>query len=308
MSGPRFGVFLSPHVEGLPQLTEKAQAAESTGFDYVSIQDHPYVPHYVDTFTLIAHLATTTSRIRLMTNVANLPLRPAPMLAKTSASIDLLSGGRFELGLGGGRAWDQIAGLGGPRWSPGETVAATSEAIDTIRALWTADRVLNVSDGHYPLIDAASGPPPAHRIGIWLGAAGPRMLNLLGAKADGWIAPLATAFDTKPAAQDRIDAAARAAGRQPTDIHRVIQLVGLIDGATASRPRTGRGNTPIHANAESWAQIITEFVTDERFDTINFVPQSESVDQVRHFGDDVIPRVRAALQDRQRDRPGAPPR
>lgn len=296
MTDPRFGVFLSPDIEGLPQLTEKARAAESAGFDYVSIQDHPYVPHYVDTFALIAHLTAVTSRIRFMTNVANLPLRPAPMLAKTSAGIDLLSGGRFELGLGGGRVWEQIAGLGGPRWTPGEVVAATSEAVDTIRALWTAESVLNVPGAHYPLVNVAGGPSPAHRIGIWLGAAGPRMLDLVGRKADGWIAPLATGFDTKPAAQDRIDAAARAAGRQPSDVHRVIQLVGLVDRGTATRPRTGRGNTPIQADAESWARIITEFVTEERFDTVNFVPQNESIDQLRRFGDDVIPRVRAALE------------
>ena len=293
----QFGVFLSPRIDEISQLAEKVLAAESAGFDYVSIQDHPYVPEFVETFTLIADLAARTSRIRFMTNVANLPLRPAPLLAKTSASIDLLSGGRFELGLGGGRAWDHIAGLGGPRWTPAETVRATSEAIDTIRALWTAGQVVNVSGGHYPLTNAAGGPAPAHRIGIWLGASGPRMLDLLGAKADGWIAPMATGFETKLAAQDRIDAAARAADRAPTDIRRCIQLVGLVDSSQATRPLTGPGSTPIHADAEGWTRIISEFVIDQRFDTINLIPQLDTVDQLRRFGEDVIPRVRAAVPD-----------
>ena len=103
------------------------KAAEAAGFDFVSIQDHPYVPDFLDTFALIGTLIGQTSRLRFMTNVANLPLRPAQMLAKTSASLDVLSGGRFELGIGAGRAWDQIAGLGGPLRNPREAVAAVSE-------------------------------------------------------------------------------------------------------------------------------------------------------------------------------------
>ena len=68
------------------------QVAEAAGFDFVSIQDHPYVPDFLDTFALIGTLIGQTSRLRFMTDVANLPLRPAQMLAKTSASLDVLSG------------------------------------------------------------------------------------------------------------------------------------------------------------------------------------------------------------------------
>jgi alkanesulfonate monooxygenase SsuD/methylene tetrahydromethanopterin reductase-like flavin-dependent oxidoreductase (luciferase family) len=297
MNELQFGVFLSPDASDGHGLREKVRVAEDAGFDYVSIQDHPYVPRFLDTFTLIAHLAAVTDRLRFMTNVANLPLRPAPMLAKASATIDLLSGGRFELGLGGGRAWNEIAGLGGPRWGPGEIVAATGDAIDTIRMLWQSNRILDRPNGHYPLTGAHSGPPPAHRIGIWLGAARPRMLDLLGRKADGWVAPLSTGFEAKRPAQDRIDAAASAAGRQPRDIRRVIQLVGSVADAhgPATRPRSGPGNQPIHTTPEGWAQIIAELATEERFDTVNFIPQPETVEQIERFATAVIPRVREAL-------------
>lgn len=309
MARPRFGVFLSPRVQDLSRLGAKVAAAEEAGFDYVSIQDHPYVPHLLDPFALVSHLAARTSRIGFMTNVANLPLRPAPMLAKLSASVDQLSGGRFELGLGGGRQWNHIAALGGPRWSPGETVAATSDAIDTIRALWDAGHVVDRAGGHYPLRGVGSGPTPAHRMGIWLGAAGPRMLDLLGRKADGWIAPFSNGFETKPDAQDRIDAAAVAAGRDPAEIRRVIQLVGSVgqDRTVSSRPRTGPGNLAIDTDARSWMRIIIEFLTEERFDTINLVPDVETPDQLRRFGADVISPVRAALPppDRDRTRPAA---
>src|SRR5260370_748028 len=164
-----FGVFLAPRADGIGRLRDNVQVAEATGFDFVSIQDHPYVPDFLDTFALIGTLIGETSRLRFLTDVANLPLRPAQMLAKTSASLDLLSGGRFELGIGAGRAWAQIAGLGGPRRDPAEAVAAVSEAIDVLRALWLPGRSVSQPGQYYPLA-AQTGPPPAHRIGIRLGA------------------------------------------------------------------------------------------------------------------------------------------
>jgi alkanesulfonate monooxygenase SsuD/methylene tetrahydromethanopterin reductase-like flavin-dependent oxidoreductase (luciferase family) len=291
----QFGVFLDPRAADIGRLRTYVQEVEAAGFDYVSIQDHPYVPEFLDTFALIGTLIGQTSRLRFMPNVANLPLRPAQMLAKTSASLDLLSAGRFELGLGAGRAWDQIAGLGGPRRTPGEAVAAVSEAIDVLRAMWLPGRSVSLPGRYYPLA-AQAGPAPAHRIGIWLGSIGPRMLDLLGHKADGWIAPLATGYEAKPGAQDRIDAAARAAGRDPAGIRRVIQLVGAVTGTpgTTSRPRSGPGGQPIRTTPDIWAKIITEFVTEQRFDTVNLIPEQASGDQLRLFAAEVMPLVRAA--------------
>jgi len=261
----------------------------------VSIQDHPYVPEFLDTFALIGTLLGETSRLRFFTDVANLPLRPAQMLAKTSASLDLLSGGRFELGIGAGRAWPQIAGLGGPQRNPREAVAAVSEAIDVLHALWLPGRTVSLPGQHYPLA-AQTGPAPAHRIGIWLGAVGPRMLDLLGGKADGWIAPIATGYETKPAAQDRIDTAARAAGRDPATIRRVIQLVGAVTATprTTSRPRSGPGSQPIRTSPDIWAKIITELAAEQRFDTINLLPEQETSEQLRLFATEVMPLARAA--------------
>jgi alkanesulfonate monooxygenase SsuD/methylene tetrahydromethanopterin reductase-like flavin-dependent oxidoreductase (luciferase family) len=291
----QFGVFLDPRAADVGRLRDYVQEAEAAGFDYVSIQDHPYVPDFLDTFTLIGTLIGQTSRLRFMTNVANLPLRPAQMLAKSSASLDVLSGGRFELGLGAGRAWDQIAGLGGPRRTPREAVDAVSEAIEVLHAMWLPGRLASLPGQHYPLA-AQTGPAPAHRIGIWLGSIGPRMLDLAGRKADGWIAPLATGYEAKPAAQDRIDAAARAAGRDPASIHRVIQLVGTVTGTayTTSRPRSGSGGQPIRTSPDIWAKIITEFATEQRFDTVNLLPEQATGDQLRRFAAEVIPLVRAA--------------
>jgi alkanesulfonate monooxygenase SsuD/methylene tetrahydromethanopterin reductase-like flavin-dependent oxidoreductase (luciferase family) len=149
----------------------------------------------------------------------------------------------------------------------------------------------------------APGSAPAHRIGIWLGASGPRMLNLLGRRADGWIAPLATGFETKPAAQERIDRAAIGAGREPSDVRRVIQLVGAVTDRpeTQQRPVRGPGNQPLRTTAEIWAEIIAEFVVDERFDTVNLIPQHETSEQIAMFGQHVIPLARDAANARGAD-------
>lgn len=132
----QFGAFIGPRADDIAGVRERVLAAERSGFDFVSIQDHPYVPAYLDTFSLIANLMATTSTLRFITNVANLPLRPAPMLAKAAASIDRLADGRFDLGLGAGRVWSEIERMGGPIWTPGEAIGAVSEAIDTFRAAW----------------------------------------------------------------------------------------------------------------------------------------------------------------------------
>ena len=298
MNDLQFGVFLNPGQDRATQIVENAQVAEMSQFDYVSIQDHPYVGGFLDPLALIGVLVGRTDRIRFMTNVINLPLRPPATLAKACASLDALSEGRFELGLGGGRAWDQIAALGGPTWTPGQVVQAVDEAITISRYLWFGETE-GVGDlSLFSLGAVEPGPAPAHRIGVWLGASGPRMLRLLGRRADGWIAPLATGFETKPDAQDRIDRAARDAGRDPSDVRRVIQLVGAVTdrAETRQRPRSGPGAQPIRTTAEIWAQIITELVVEERFDTVNFIPQAETPSQIVAFGERVIPLARAAVE------------
>ena len=290
-----FGTFLTPQNADPHAPVVLAQLSERAGLDLVTFQDHPYQPAFLDTWTLLSYVAASTERIKISGNVINLPLRPPVLLARQAASLDLLSGGRLELGLGAGRAWPQIAGLGGPVRSPAEALGATAEAIDVLRALWRAEHIADLPGRYYP-VKAQTGPAPAHRIGIWLGAVGPRMLDLAGRKADGWIAPLATGYETKPAAQARIDAAARAAGRDPAGIRRAIQLVGTVTDVprTTGRPRSGPGGQPIRTTPDIWAEIITEFAA-QGFDTVNLIPEQETPGQLRLFGAEVMPLARAAV-------------
>lgn len=128
-----------------------AQEVERRGLDYIAVQDHPYQCRFVDTWTLLSMIAGATARVGLFPDVANLPLRPPAVLAKAAASLDVLSGGRAELGLGAGAFWDAIAAFGGPRRRPAEALAALAEAIAVIRAVWSGGTNLHVKGQYYRL-------------------------------------------------------------------------------------------------------------------------------------------------------------
>ena len=168
----KFGLNVDPNTGGLAIAERITAIADNSGLDYVGIQDHPYNEGFTDTLSLITWLAARNGHVHLFPNVANLPLRPPAMLAKQAATIDVLSGGRFELGLGAGAFADGIAGMGGARRSAGQARGALSEAIDIIRASW-AGEPYSYRGTYYDLPSVRPGPRPAHDIGLWLGVAGP---------------------------------------------------------------------------------------------------------------------------------------
>ena len=109
------------------------------GLDLVTIQDHPYQAKHLDAWTLLSVIAARTTSVRVAPNVANLPLRPPVVLARSVATLDRLSGGRVELGLGTGAFWDAIVAAGGTRLTPGESIEALTEAMAVIRAVWAGE-------------------------------------------------------------------------------------------------------------------------------------------------------------------------
>src|SRR5919197_2544986 len=219
----RFGVFITPEASERP--LRQAAIADELGFDVVGVQDHPYQRRFYDTWTLLTAMAMRTERITVFPDVANLPLRPPAMLAKAAATLDILSGGRVELGLGAGGFWDAIVAFGGPRRTGPDSVDALEEAIAIIRAVWAGERNIRVDGEHYRVHGAHAGPVPAHPIGIWLGAYGPRMMRVTGRLADGWLPSVprlpVEELDARHAA---IDEAARRAGRDPAAIVRACNL------------------------------------------------------------------------------------
>lgn len=222
-----FGTFITPSNADPAAVVGLAQLSEELGFDLVTFQDHPYQPRFLDTWTLMSWVLASTSRIHVAPNVLNVPLRPPAVVARAAVSLDLLSGGRFDLALGAGGFWDAIAAMGGPRRTPGEAFQAFEEALDVIHGIWdVSDRSpLRVEGEFYSLDGAKRGPAPAHDMPIWVGASGPRMLRLIGRKADGWL-PSYGRFGPGELAQGNkiIDEAAVAAGRKPSDVRRLINV------------------------------------------------------------------------------------
>ncbi|HYU64543.1 MAG TPA: LLM class flavin-dependent oxidoreductase [Verrucomicrobiae bacterium] len=267
----RFGVFVIPEATERP--LQQALIADELDFDVIGVQDHPYQRRFFDTWTLLTAIAMRTERITVFPDVANLPLRPPAMLAKAAATLDILSGGRLELGLGAGGFWEAIAAYDGPVRTPGESVSAMEEAIQVIRLLWSGQHGIRFDGKFYHLAGAHSGPAPAHPIGVWLGAYKPRMLSLVGRLADGWVPSYGYVKEPELLeANARIDEAARQAGRDPQSIRRVLNA-GYMD-----------------------ANQLVELVTNVGMDT--FLVTNDP-DEMRTFMAEVAPRVREQVESRR---------
>ncbi len=230
----QFGIFVIPATMNPTRALDVASIADEVGFDLIGVQDHPYQWRFFDTMTLLTAMAMRTHRITLFPDVASLPMRPPAVLAKAAASLDVLSGGRFELGLGAGGFWEAIKAMGGSLRTPGESVSAVEEAIHVTRLMWSGERNLKFDGRFYQLSGVNAGPKPAHDMGIWIGAYRPRMLAITGRLADGWVPSLGYLKpDDLTIANERIDGAAKAAGRDPKSIRRVLNYGYPIDDGTA---------------------------------------------------------------------------
>jgi alkanesulfonate monooxygenase SsuD/methylene tetrahydromethanopterin reductase-like flavin-dependent oxidoreductase (luciferase family) len=273
--GVELGIFVVPAAEDHEATVAQALAAEESGLDLVAIQDHPYQRRFLDAWTLLSYLAARTERVKLVPDVANLPLRLPSVLAKSAASLDVLSGGRVELGIGAGAFWEAIEAMGGPRRSPKESVDALREAIAILRGFWSGERSVTVEGEHYRVRGAKPGPQPAHGIGLWIGAYGPRMLRLTGAVADGWLPSLGRMEPDEVLAKHRaIDEAAQAAGRDPGAVRRLA-------------------NVNVDGDAGAIAERLATLVSELRFATlIVSVPDGDPLGFIHRLGEEVAPRVR----------------
>jgi alkanesulfonate monooxygenase SsuD/methylene tetrahydromethanopterin reductase-like flavin-dependent oxidoreductase (luciferase family) len=277
----RLGICVVPDATEGASTLDQIVAAEHAGLDLVGVQDHPYQRRFFDTWTLFAYAAGMTERVRFVPDVLNLPLRLPTLVAKSVASLDLLSGGRVELGLGAGAFWEAVEAMSGPRQTPKESVDALEEAVGILRAFWSGARSITLEGNHYRVKGAHPGPPPANPVGIWIGAYGPRMLRLTGRLADGWLPSLGGHYlqpEDVPARQAAISEAARAAGREPDDVEPAVNVMQL-DG-----------------DASSWADQLARIASELDFSTLLVgVPSEDPIGFVRLLGEDVAPRVRELL-------------
>ena len=283
----QFGTFITPVNSPPDAPVQRAVLSEQLGYDLVTFQDHPYQPSFLDTWTLMAWVAAKTERIHVSANVLNVPMRQPAVMARAAISLDLLSGGRFDLALGAGGFWDAMVGMGADRLTPGQGVDALSEAITIIRGIWdVSDRSPLRVDGDYHRVDGAKrGPAAAHDIPIWIGALKPRMLRLVGTQGDGWLPSLAY---MKPgdleAGNAAIDEAAIAAGRDPREIRRLLNIGGQF-----ARTNGGMLNGP----SEQWVEQLLPLVIDNGEST--FILASDDPATMQQFAEEVAPALREAV-------------
>lgn len=295
-----FGVSVVPDAAALDESRRVAVRADELGLDLLGVQDHPYQRRFLETWTLLGDLLARTERLRVFPDVANLPLRLPAMIAKQAATLDLLSNGRFELGLGAGAFWEGIGAMGGPVRPAGEAVQALEEAIRIVRLAWSGERSIRFDGRHYRIAGLHPGPPPAHPIELWIGAYGPRMLGLTGRLGDGWLPSSGYAPPGAiPAMQRTIDEAAAAAGREPASIRRLYNVMGRIGDASSGEPLQG--------DVAQWIEELTRYVLELRFDGFVFWPNGEPLAQVERFAREVVPAVREAARSAGKpDQRGSP--
>jgi alkanesulfonate monooxygenase SsuD/methylene tetrahydromethanopterin reductase-like flavin-dependent oxidoreductase (luciferase family) len=260
----------------------EAQHAEALGFDVVSVHRDVLSgpPPSLETWTLLAWLAAHTTTIKLAPNVLALPNRHPAVLAKMAETLDRLAGGRLILALGGGAPSNHQAfgAFGLARRSPGQTVAATEEALDIIGGLWRQPGFTYAGD-HFTTREAELQPRPPRPPPIWLGAFGPRMLELVGRKADGWL-PSMVLLEPERAYRSlqRIREVARRAGRDPDTLTYGYNVGVLIKQGAATTAATARGQ--VAGSPEEVAGQLAGFVAGGfSFLNLSLSPVADGVEQ-----------------------------
>ncbi len=205
--------------DDLAAIRDFATLAEELGFAHLRIPEQiarKDSGHLHEPLTLLAYLAGCTSRIGLVPSVLVLPARQTVLVAKQAAEIDRLSGGRLRLGVGVGRSREEFQALGQDFASRGRRC---SEQMALLRRLWTEPDV--AFKGEFDEVDHVGiNPLPIQRpIPMWIGGASlpsEPVLRRIGEHADGWFALCSP--DEYPDLRARIDAYARAVGRDPGEI------------------------------------------------------------------------------------------
>lgn len=287
-----FGLDINPATAGIEDAFKRAKLADELGFDLITSQDHPYNRQFLDTWTLLAVLGAKTNRVRLGTNVLNLPLRPPAMLAKQANSLSLLAEREVLLGLGAGAFWRGVEAMGGDERSPKEAYDAFKEAVDVIRGLWgSTGRGFNYDGQYYHNRGASFGPAPYTPSQLWFGALGPKMLHLTGQMADGlWISLPYVPPQKLPEVNARIDAGADSVGRPHEAIRRGYNLMGILSPELTRGEISEKG---IFGNSEFWIESLSRFHEEYRQDSFNFWPGADKPhEQIERYASEVIPALR----------------
>jgi len=257
----RVGLKLSQQVFSLEAQREAWRMVDEAGFDHLWLFDHLVAIHQdeprpiYDGWTLLASVAELTTRTRIGLNVTGNLYRHPGLLAKIAVTVDHLSGGRLEMGIGAG--WNEpefaMYGMPFPR-SAAERIDRLDEACQVLKALWTEPRA-SFDGRYYRLTDAIAEPKPLQRPHppLWVGGNGPkRTLLVVARRADVWscdVWPTNTdAMESGYALSRVLDEHCAAVGRDPRTIRRAHVL--LADGT----------DTPIDIAKRSLRAGFTDFL------------------------------------------------
>jgi alkanesulfonate monooxygenase SsuD/methylene tetrahydromethanopterin reductase-like flavin-dependent oxidoreductase (luciferase family) len=291
-----FGFGAHSVVDDGPELLRMTQQADRDGLDLFSLSDHPYLGNRLDAYAALGFVLGRTERLAGFANVTNLPMRPAPLLARTVTTLSALSGGRVVLGAGAGGLWDRISAMGVPRLSPGEAVEAFEEAITLIRLLSGGGAPVTFTGRHLQVHEIEPAPVPAPP--VWTGSNGPKSLAATGRVADGWIPGHAADWLSPRYRESRpiIDEAAAAAGRDPREVRTIYNFPGRITDRPLATTRDKDGRW-IGGSAAQWIEELTSAVLAH--DASGFILFSPSggtpdPDTLRRWANEIVPAVREA--------------
>jgi probable F420-dependent oxidoreductase len=183
----------APELYGPDGLAEFARAAENAGFDAIAFTEHPAPSKKwlnagghasLDPLSALAFCAAASSRIRLLTYLLVLPYRNPMILAKSIATVDLLSGGRLTVGAGGGYLRSEFAAMGVDFEDRG---ALMDEALDVLTSVWAGES-FSFQGKHFTARDQVQVPGPVQRPHppLWVGGNG-RKARRRAARSQGWI-------------------------------------------------------------------------------------------------------------------------
>jgi alkanesulfonate monooxygenase SsuD/methylene tetrahydromethanopterin reductase-like flavin-dependent oxidoreductase (luciferase family) len=292
-----FGLRIENAFDELGAMLEQARFADQAGLDLFSMFDHPYFADRVDAYAALGFILGATSSIGGAVICTNLLSRPAPILARTVASLSRLSGGRVVLPLGAGGNWDEIVALGAPRLSPGERVRALEEAIEVVKALTGGGDPVTFDGDFYQVTGLTPSAAPTPQ--IWVGAGGPKGLAAIGRQADGWIPPHAADWRSKIVAEGRrvIEDAAASAGRTSTDIDTIYNVSGRISRDPGAQTRDDAGRW-IGGGVAQWVDELTFAVLECGAASFHYgVPPGGALDGMTMslWAHEVVPAVREAI-------------
>ncbi|MQY06297.1 LLM class flavin-dependent oxidoreductase [Actinomadura macrotermitis] len=297
--GALFGYGPGPHIPiaRSARLLEEAVQADRDGLDLITVTDHPYNGSRLEAYGTIGVILGRTRSITAVATVTNLPVRPAPLLARTLTTLSALSGGRIVLGIGAGYLWDDIARFGVPRLTPGEAVRAFEEGITLIKSLAGGGSEPVTFEGEFYQVQGLD-PAPVPVPPVWTGSVGPRSLAVTGRHADGWSPPHASDWLSTLYRESRplIDEAAAAAGRSPSEIGDYYNVRGRItaDPLPSTRDEDGAlvGGSP-----KQWVEELTAAVLEHGAAGFVFFdgddPRSDHT--LGRWTQEVVPAVREAI-------------